>query len=268
MASTSGRRVIVPLVNRSGAPVAAGDVVAIGDGTNDACFTTTAAASFNARHIGIAQETIASLATGRVLTSGYAAIVNSAASLTRNHFLFTSTVAKEATGSATRAAGAFGQVLTTGLDTVCLIWGVPDATAGAGGGGFTQLQEVKLTSGNLSTVSTSFVDATGLTITLTTAAVRCIVKVMVSVSSSTGGNVGLDIAVDGVRQGQAYGLAIVSPETGAVSPITLDLVTGVLSAASHTIKVQWRTDGGTGTMQATPTITPAVLQVLETTLAT
>lgn len=133
MASTSGRRVIVPLVNRSGGQVVAGDVVVIGDGTNDACFTTTTTASFNARHIGIAQETIASLATGRVMTSGYASVVNSATSLTRDHFLFTSTTAKEATGSATRAAGAFGQVLTTGTDTVCLIWGVPDATAGGGG---------------------------------------------------------------------------------------------------------------------------------------
>lgn len=137
MASTSGRRVIVPLVNRSGGQVIAGDVVVIGDGTNDACFTTTTTASFNARHVGIAQETIASLATGRVLTSGYSSIVNSAASLTRDHFLFTSTVAKEATGSATRAAGAFGQVLTTGTDTVCLIWGVPDGAGGAGLGAWT-----------------------------------------------------------------------------------------------------------------------------------
>jgi len=129
-----GRQVIVPLTNKSGGAVAAGDVVVIGDGTNDKAFTTTTTASFNARMVGIAQEAIAADAEGRVLVFGYAPLVNSAASLTRDHFLFTSSTAKEATGSATRAAGAFGQVLETGTDPEAVIWGMPD---GASGGSLT-----------------------------------------------------------------------------------------------------------------------------------
>lgn len=126
MPSTIGRRVVVPLTNRSGGSVAAGDVVVIGDGTNDECFTTTTTASFSARNIGIAQETIASLATGRVLVRGYASLVNVNASVTRDHFLFTHTVAKQATGSASRGQGAFGQILKTSATPSALIWGDPD----------------------------------------------------------------------------------------------------------------------------------------------
>lgn len=131
-----GRQVVVPLTNRSGAAVAAGDVVVIGDGTNDKSFTTTTTPSFNSRMVGIAQEAIANAAEGRVLIFGYAPIVNSAASLTRDHFLFTSSTAKEATGSGTRAAGAFGQVIETGTDPEAVIWGMPDAAAAGGGGTF------------------------------------------------------------------------------------------------------------------------------------
>lgn len=131
-----GRQVVVPLTNRSGGSVAAGDVVVVGDGTNDKCFTTTTTASFNSRSVGIAQETIANGSEGRVLLMGYSPIVNSAASLTRDHFLYTSTTAKEATGSATRTAGAFGQVLETATDPEAIIWGLPELTddTGAGGG--------------------------------------------------------------------------------------------------------------------------------------
>jgi len=130
MASTSGRRVVVPLTNKSGGSVALGDIVVIGNGTDDSCFTTTTTAAFNARMIGVAQETIANNATGRVLIRGMT-VVNSGASLTRDHFLFASTVAKECTGSATRAAGAFGQVLATGTDPVAIVWGMPDPTVSA-----------------------------------------------------------------------------------------------------------------------------------------
>jgi len=118
------------LTNRSGGAVAAGDVVVIGDGTNDNCFTTTTTASFNARMVGVAMEAIASLAAGLIAIHGYVPKVNTDASVTRDHFLFTHTVAKEATGSATRGAGAFGQVLETGADPEAIIWGMPDVTPG------------------------------------------------------------------------------------------------------------------------------------------
>jgi len=128
-----GRAVDWTLTNKSGGAVAAGDVVVIGDGTNDNCFTTTTSASFNARMVGVAQEAIANNAVGRIRIKGYCPIVNTNASVTRDHFLFTHTTAKEATGSATRVAGAFGQVLETGADPEAIIWGMPDATAATAG---------------------------------------------------------------------------------------------------------------------------------------
>lgn len=127
-----GRQVVVPLTNKSGGAVAAGDVVVIGDGTNDGCFTTTTTAAFSARMIGIAQEAIADNASGRVLTNGYAPLVNVGASVDRDSFLFTDTTGGQATGSATRAEGAFGQVLTTSATPDAVIWGVPDVASGGG----------------------------------------------------------------------------------------------------------------------------------------
>jgi hypothetical protein len=80
MASTRGRQVVVPLTNKSGGAVAAGDVVIVDTG-NDAAFTTTTGAQ-SETSLGVAQETIANNATGRVLIAGYAALVNVPASVT------------------------------------------------------------------------------------------------------------------------------------------------------------------------------------------
>src|SRR4051812_42144264 len=92
--NTYGRQVVAPLTNKSGGGVIAGDVVVIGTANNDA-FTTTTSAGFTGG-IGIAQETIADNATGRVLLSGYAALVNVTASVTRQNFGTTSTTVKKA----------------------------------------------------------------------------------------------------------------------------------------------------------------------------
>ncbi len=127
-----GRQLVATLTNKSGGSVAAGDVVVV-DTTTDESFTTTTTALLE-RSIGIAQETIANNASGRVLLSGYAPLVNVAASVTRGHYLSTSAVAKQATGAATRAAGAFGQFLKTSATPSAWIWGAADQTGGAGGG--------------------------------------------------------------------------------------------------------------------------------------
>jgi hypothetical protein len=124
--NTYGRQVVVPLTNKSGGGVIAGDVVII-DTTNNDAFTTTTSASFTGV-VGIAQETIASNATGRVLMSGYAALVNVPASVTRGHYIFTHTVAKQATGAASRAAGAFGQFLTGGTTPDAHLFGITDSS--------------------------------------------------------------------------------------------------------------------------------------------
>lgn len=131
MATTSGRRVVIPMTNKSGGSVAAGDVVII-DTANDTAFTTTTSAR-SELSIGVAQETIANNATGKVLTAGYAALINVPASVTRGHYIETHTVAKQATGSATRRSGSFGQFLTGGTTPTGWLWGQTDQTATASG---------------------------------------------------------------------------------------------------------------------------------------
>jgi hypothetical protein len=128
--NTYGRQVVVPLTNKSGGGVIAGDVVII-DTTNNAAFTTTTSAAFTGT-VGIAQETIASNGVGRVLTSGYAALINVNASVTRGYYGATHTVAKQAASAgATRSAGCFVQFLTGGTTPDGVVY--PVDLAGATG---------------------------------------------------------------------------------------------------------------------------------------
>jgi len=129
--NTYGRQVVEALVNKSGGAVAAGDVVII-DTANDGAFTTTTTARAEIT-IGVVQETIASNATGRVLLSGYAALVNVPASVTRGHYVETHTVAKQATGNSARRSGSFGQFRTGGTTPTAVLWGSSDQTASGGG---------------------------------------------------------------------------------------------------------------------------------------
>jgi hypothetical protein len=130
MSNMYGRQVILPLTNKSGGGVIAGDVVVI-DTANDDSFTTTTTGQWG-KSVGIAQETIASNATGRVLVAGEAALVNVPASVTRGHYLETHTVVKQGTGNSTRRAGSFGQFKTGGTTPKAWLWGFPD-NAGASG---------------------------------------------------------------------------------------------------------------------------------------
>lgn len=130
MSNIYGRQVVLPLTNKSGGGLVAGDVVII-DTANDGAVTTTTSAQYQGS-VGIAQETIANNATGRVLVAGYAALVNVPSSMTRGRFLETHTVAKQATGNATRRAGSFGQYLTGGTTPTAWLWGFPDNAGAAG----------------------------------------------------------------------------------------------------------------------------------------
>lgn len=123
-------QVRVQLANKSGGSVAAGDVVVI-DTANDTAFTTTTTGQAEVS-VGVALATIANNATGPVLVSGYAALVNVPSSMTRGRYIETHTVAKQATGSATRRAGSFGQFLTGGTTPAAWLWGQTDQTAGGG----------------------------------------------------------------------------------------------------------------------------------------
>jgi hypothetical protein len=128
MSNIFGRQVVVLLTNKSGGAVVAGDVVVI-DSANDTAFTTTTSAGATVP-IGVAQESIANNAIGRVLISGYAALVNVNASVTRGHYGTTHTVAKQATdGGASRVAGTFCWFLTGGTTPTALIYPVDLAGA-------------------------------------------------------------------------------------------------------------------------------------------
>lgn len=123
MSNVFGRQVVLPLTNKSGGGVIAGDVVVV-DTTNNDAFTTTTSAGFTGG-VGIAQETIANNAVGRVLVGGYAALVNVNASVTRGNFGKTHTVAKQGTDAgASRGAGTFCQFLTGGTTPSAMVYPV------------------------------------------------------------------------------------------------------------------------------------------------
>jgi hypothetical protein len=120
MGNPFGRSVILPLTNKSGGSVAVGDVVIVDTSNNDS-FTTTTSGGFTGT-VGVAQQAIASNAVGLVLLSGYAALVNVNASVTRGHFGKTHTVVKQATGVSARAAGTFCQFLTGGTTPDAVVY--------------------------------------------------------------------------------------------------------------------------------------------------
>lgn len=120
MASTSGRRVVVPMTNKSGGGVVAGDVVIIDSANNDSFTTTTSAGS--TATVGVAQETIASNAVGKVCIGGKVDLVNVSASVTRGNYGSTHTVAKQAADVGARAPGTFCQFTTSGTTPAAIIY--------------------------------------------------------------------------------------------------------------------------------------------------
>lgn len=138
-------------------------------------------------------------------------------------------------------------------------------SAGGGGGGDPQYAEVVVTSGNISTSSTSMVDLTGITVTLTTGAHRVFINFIGGVFSSTSATIQVDVVIDGVSlSGVSNGFieaSFFAATVGGVLPVGFSVMSGVLSAGSHTIKIQWRTQAGTATMIASTN--PCVLGVTE-----
>ncbi len=124
-----GRQTAAPLTNKSGGGVVAGDVVILGSATASSFITTTSAAQI-ADVVGVALETIADNATGRVCLVGYVPLINLASSASLGDYIRTHTVAKQAQRFATGGPGDFGQVLGTGTTPAAIIWGRPDQGAG------------------------------------------------------------------------------------------------------------------------------------------
>lgn len=121
------------------------------------------------------------------------------------------------------------------------------------------------TAGNYTTTSTTFVDVdnTNMSITLTTGARRCMIVVSGSGYHSDTNHWAFDIDIDGSRQGQAFGLVFGGDVTTQNQSRSFTYITDVLSAASHTFKLQWRVDGGTATLYANTTNTPLIFSVVE-----
>lgn len=134
------------------------------------------------------------------------------------------------------------------------------------GGGFAGTQNrVVLTSGSLSTTSTSFTDATGLSITMSTGAKRCLVGFTgVVYHNSNAQGIYIQLDIDGTDMGGTYGLVGEYTLTGASDLHNASFVylTDTLTAASHTFKIQWRVTSGTGNLVANSD-NPATLWVVE-----
>ena len=100
--------VTVDLTNKSGGQVIAGDLVVV-DTTTDESFTTTTTAS-STGVLGVALETIADDAVGKIAISGVHE-VNIGSAATRGQFIQTSTTVKEAQVSTDPAEGSIGMVV-------------------------------------------------------------------------------------------------------------------------------------------------------------
>jgi hypothetical protein len=113
----------------------------------------------------------------------------------------------------------------------------------------------KRTAGTYTTSSTSFVDVDGtnLALTIVTKARRVLITV-VGVAYNDNGvaqNVSFDIDLDGARLGGTNGMTLVESINSGQRLVNISYVTDVLTAASHTFKLQWATTAGTAYLVGT-----------------
>ena len=107
------------------------------------------------------------------------------------------------------------------------------------------------TAGNITTTSTTLVDVTGATVTFTTGARPVAVGCALTTSNNTAGNtVVLNIAVDGALELGTAGLISDEPVANYEMSSSFTHQTAALTAASHTIKLQWMVNATTGTIFA------------------
>lgn len=181
----------------------------------------------------------------------------------------TTSVDMPTTGVTAGSYGDSGNVGQFTVDAEGRLTAAANVAISGGSSGVVQASTVTITSGDLTTSSNTFVDLTGATITMTTGAHRCLVIFSASGHAPSGGseNAAVDLAIDGTRQGQTYGLVINQGPSGGSNinmNFSFSYLTGSLSAASHTFKIQWRVDlGVAATMFASAGVTPIVLTVIE-----
>lgn len=115
--------------------------------------------------------------------------------------------------------------------------------------GGTNAARVKRTAGNVTTTSTTLVDFTGASITLTTGANPVIVLWEASCENNDAtGTVEFNVDIDGTLQLGTEGIAFVQHATaGEFMNCSFGILTDTLTAASHTVKLQWDVEtAGTG----------------------
>lgn len=141
-----------------------------------------------------------------------------------------------------------------------------DASGSGGSAGNLQAGKVKRTSGDFSTASTSFVDVTGMSVTITTGARRCLVAAIVhGQANNVAATSEVTLDIDGTDQGGAangliaLGQAVVSETMN----FSFTFLTDVLSAASHTFKLRARVLNAAHTFTINATDPPCVLSVVE-----
>lgn len=166
------------------------------------------------------------------------------------------------TSSRSAGSGTISGVTVTGVAAANKLIVAADASNGS----WQALASGKVsdTSGDKTTVSTSFVDlAAGITIT--TGARRVMLVLSGSGSNGTVAKyIRFTFLVDGVNQGGTnYGLwTNRMPSTSVDVSCCGTFITDVLAAGSHTFKVQWSVDAGTGNFYASAT-EPLVFSAIE-----
>ena len=104
--------------------------------------------------------------------------------------------------------------------------------------------------GDVTTTSTTLVDFTGATVTFTTGAFPVAVGFAGSENNSSGLYNTFNIDVDGSLELGTGGIFASTTSAGYSNP-SFTIQTAALTAASHTIKMQWKVAGGTGTVYST-----------------
>lgn len=109
--------------------------------------------------------------------------------------------------------------------------------------------DVATLASQITTTSTSFTDATGLSVTMTTNGgnVLCLFTGCVNISGAGGTVINIDLALDGTRQGGTDGLLVLQYSGVLTYNATLAYIITGVSAGAHTIKVQWKQNSATGT---------------------
>lgn len=134
--------------------------------------------------------------------------------------------------------------LSTGADGKLICGTLPSEVGG------TNATRVHRTAADVTTTSTSLVDLTGASITKTTGANPVQVNMMGSAYNS-GGNTNLfNIDIDGALQMGTEGMQSADGTANIEQNISFSYQSAALTAASHTVKIQWAVSAGTGTLTA------------------